>query len=196
MIRPSTIQRGARADAASRSSSADVPEPAPSPAAWPLARLDKRVVPLPRLAVAPRWDNRRGELRDGYRCVWARRRPVLRGARLGVLRGGRSRRGGDGARGRLRAGALVAELARAVGAERVAGVEPSEPLLVKARAAAPDVDLRLAGAESLPFDDGAFDLVLSQFVVNFVPDPRRGVSEMRRVAGQRWRPVSGTTPAR
>ena len=79
-------------------------------------------------------------------------------------------------------GALVAELARRLGPERVAGVEPSEPFLQAARTTVPGTDLRRAGAESLPFDDSAFDVVLSQLVVNFIPDAHRGVGEMRRVA--------------
>lgn len=79
-------------------------------------------------------------------------------------------------------GALVAELARRLGPERVAGVEPSLPFLEAARAVAPGADLRDGTAESLPFGDVAFDVVLSQLVVNFIPDADRGVSEMRRVA--------------
>lgn len=79
-------------------------------------------------------------------------------------------------------GGLLGELARRLGAERVAGVDPSEPFLEACRAAVPGADLRRAGAESLPFDDGAFDVVLSQLVVNFIPDAHRGVSEMRRLA--------------
>ena len=51
-----------------------------------------------------------------------------------------------------------------------------------ARQAVPGVDVRLAGAESLPFEDSAFDLVMSQLVVNFMTDAHRGLSEMRRVA--------------
>ena len=79
-------------------------------------------------------------------------------------------------------GGLVAELARRLGPKRVAGVEPSEPFLEVARAAVSGADLRHAGAESLPFEDDAFDIVLSQLVVNFIPDSHRGVAEMRRVA--------------
>ena len=79
-------------------------------------------------------------------------------------------------------GALAAELASRLGADRVAGVEPSEPFLADARAAVPGADLRQGGAEELPFDEDAFDVVLSQLVVNFMVDPGRGVTEMRRVA--------------
>ncbi len=79
-------------------------------------------------------------------------------------------------------GALLGELARRLGPERVAGVDPSEPFLVLARAAVPGADVRLAAAEALPFEDDAFDIVMSQLVVNFMTDAHQGVSEMRRVA--------------
>jgi SAM-dependent methyltransferase len=42
--------------------------------------------------------------------------------------------------------------------------------------------VRVASAERLPFADGAFDVVVSQLVVNFMSDANAGVREMRRVA--------------
>jgi SAM-dependent methyltransferase len=79
-------------------------------------------------------------------------------------------------------GGLTAELARRLGPERVAGVEPSAPFLETARAKVPAADLRHGTAEELPFGDRTFDVVLSQLVVNFMTDATRGVSEMSRVA--------------
>jgi SAM-dependent methyltransferase len=79
-------------------------------------------------------------------------------------------------------GVLLAELARRLGPERVAGVDPSEPFVEAARAAVPEADVRLAAAEQLPFAEGSFDVVLSQLVVNFMSDPKAGVAEMRRAA--------------
>jgi ubiquinone/menaquinone biosynthesis C-methylase UbiE len=79
-------------------------------------------------------------------------------------------------------GALVIELAGRLGAERVAAVEPWEPFMELAREAVPGADVRAAPAERLPFPDGAFDVVMSQLVVNFMSDPEAGVAEMRRVA--------------
>jgi SAM-dependent methyltransferase len=43
------------------------------------------------------------------------------------------------------------------------------------------VDVRLAAAEALPFDDGAFDVALAQLVVHFMKDPVAGLREMARV---------------
>jgi len=41
------------------------------------------------------------------------------------------------------------------------GVDPSAPLLYEARLRLPGADLRIGGADELPFDSGTFDLVCS-----------------------------------
>ena len=79
-------------------------------------------------------------------------------------------------------GVLLAELARRLGASQVAGVDPTEPFLAAARAAVPNADVHVGSAERLPFDADAFDVVLSQLVVNFMDDAESGVAEMQRVA--------------
>ncbi len=43
------------------------------------------------------------------------------------------------------------------------------------------IDFRVADAENLPFEDGAFDVVLSTFGVMFTPDQERAASELLRV---------------
>ena len=45
----------------------------------------------------------------------------------------------------------------------------------------PGARLTVAAAESLPFEDGTFDVTLSQLVVNFLSDPEGGLREMARV---------------
>jgi SAM-dependent methyltransferase len=79
-------------------------------------------------------------------------------------------------------GALTAELVRRLGADSVAAVEPSGQFVAAARARHPDVDIRQAAAEALPFADGEFELALAQLVVHFMADPVQGLREMRRVA--------------
>jgi SAM-dependent methyltransferase len=79
-------------------------------------------------------------------------------------------------------GALTAVLAQRLGAANVAAIDASEPFVSACRARVPGADVRVASAEALPFGDGAFDAVLSQLVVNFLPDAARGVAEMARVA--------------
>src|SRR3954469_8035327 len=78
-------------------------------------------------------------------------------------------------------GALTAELVRRVGASAVAAVDPSEPFVEAARARHPGVDVRLASAEQLPFEDDVFDAAIAQLVVHFMSDPATGVGEMARV---------------
>lgn len=41
---------------------------------------------------------------------------------------------------------------------------------------------QVADAQSLPFGDGDFDVVVSALVINFIPDPARALAEKRRVA--------------
>jgi len=79
-------------------------------------------------------------------------------------------------------GALTTGAARIVGPAQVAAVDPSQPFAEACRARVPGADVRVAAAESLPFEDGTFDAVLSQLVVNFLSDAPGGVAEMRRVA--------------
>ena len=78
-------------------------------------------------------------------------------------------------------GQLTAELVRRLSADSVAAVDPSPPFVAAARRLLPDVDIRVAAAESMPFDDGVFDVALAQLVVHFMADPLRGVREMARV---------------
>jgi len=78
-------------------------------------------------------------------------------------------------------GALTAELVSRAGAANVAAVDPSASFVDAARARHPDVDIRLAGAEALPFEDDRFDAALAQLVVHFMSDPVRGIVEMARV---------------
>jgi SAM-dependent methyltransferase len=79
-------------------------------------------------------------------------------------------------------GGLTASLADVLGAENVAGAEPSETFAAAARERVPGAEIVQAAAESLPFEDDRFDVVLSQLVVNFMSDAERGVREMARVA--------------
>ncbi len=70
-------------------------------------------------------------------------------------------------------------------AARVTCTEPSAPmrgrLLHRAAAAAVPVDIRDAGAESLPFDDATFDAVVSTLVLCTVDDIAATLAEIRRV---------------
>lgn len=61
------------------------------------------------------------------------------------------------------------------------GLDPSFDSLKKARERAPDVPLVCGSAEALPFRDGSFDTVVSGLVFCSVPDPHKGLGEVKRV---------------
>jgi ubiquinone/menaquinone biosynthesis C-methylase UbiE len=93
----------------------------------------------------------------------------------GVRRGQRALDVGSGP------GALTAELVSRLGPDAVCAVDPSEPFAAAVSERCPGVDVRLATAEQLPFDDGAFDVTLAQLVVPFMRSPVAGLREMARV---------------
>ena len=78
-------------------------------------------------------------------------------------------------------GALTTRLVERLGADVVHAVDPSPPFVEATRARLPEVDVRQAVAEQLPFDDGGFDAALAQLVVHFMDDPVAGLREMGRV---------------
>ncbi|MGK7313012.1 MAG: class I SAM-dependent methyltransferase [Candidatus Longimicrobiales bacterium M2_2A_002] len=67
----------------------------------------------------------------------------------------------------------------------VTGIDISERMLERARARASSLErspeLRVADAESLPFEDDRFDTVTATCVFCSVDDPVRGLEEVRRV---------------
>lgn len=78
-------------------------------------------------------------------------------------------------------GALTAVLVDRCGPASVTAVDPSESFVAAARVRLPDVDVRRAAADALPFADGAFDATLAQLVVHFLRDPVAGLRELARV---------------
>lgn len=78
-------------------------------------------------------------------------------------------------------GALTTTLVARLGAGSVAAADPSEPFAAACRERLPGVEVAVAPAEALPFDDDRFDVTLSQLVMNFMADPEAGVREMGRV---------------
>jgi SAM-dependent methyltransferase len=78
-------------------------------------------------------------------------------------------------------GALTRVLADLTGAQNVAAADPSEPFVRRCREQVSGADVRVGPAESLPFEDDAFDCSLAQLVFHFVGDQAAGVAEMARV---------------
>jgi SAM-dependent methyltransferase len=74
----------------------------------------------------------------------------------------------------------VSERAAARGA-RAVGIDLAEGMLELARQRVRGVELLLADAEELPFDDASFDAVVGGFVINHLPHPQRALAEATRV---------------
>jgi SAM-dependent methyltransferase len=77
-------------------------------------------------------------------------------------------------------GALTAELVSR--SASVAAADPSPEFVTVLRKRYPEVEVREAPAEELPFETGAFDVALAQLVVAFVSDAPAAVAELARVA--------------
>ena len=100
--------------------------------------------------------------------------------------------------GRLAAGERVLDLGSGAGTDslvaaqmvgehgRVSGVDMTPQMLAKARAAAAEmgaanVEFVESEAEQLPFPDGSFDVVISNGVIDLIPDKDAVFAELHRV---------------
>ncbi len=63
----------------------------------------------------------------------------------------------------------------------VVGLDVTEEMIATARRVRPEIDWRVGSATDLPFEDGEFTAVVSQFALMFVRDQVRALEEMRRV---------------
>jgi len=83
-------------------------------------------------------------------------------------------------------GALSSAIIGAAAPAEVRGVDPAEGLVESANALLRGAHFAatLGDAEELPFDDGAFDLVVAGFVFNHVPRPDAAAAECFRVTAR------------
>jgi SAM-dependent methyltransferase len=79
-------------------------------------------------------------------------------------------------------GALTEVLAERLGADLVAAADPSQSFVAACSERVPGADVRLSTAEGLPWPDAAYDVVVSQLVLNFVSDADAALAQMCRVA--------------
>ena len=79
-------------------------------------------------------------------------------------------------------GVLTRQL-RAMASEpaNLTGVDLSESMLGVAREHCPGVEFHQCSASELPFADASFDLVVSSFMLMFVPEPEQALQEMYRL---------------
>lgn len=79
-------------------------------------------------------------------------------------------------------GVMTRELTKHVGDTGSAtGFDLSESMLAVARERCPDATFKQGNVIELPFADQSFDVVVSSFMLMFVPDPEKALREMRRV---------------
>lgn len=80
-------------------------------------------------------------------------------------------------------GALTETILHARGPTSVHGIDPAEDFVAFARGHLRDpiVSFEVGDARAIPATDHAFDIAVSGLVLNFVPEPDRAASEMRRV---------------
>ena len=78
------------------------------------------------------------------------------------------------------AGSAVAYSARRVGAADVAAIDPSPTFVRMVRRRVPEADVRVAGAEDVPFDEGSFTLIWSIASMHHWDDRDRGLSALVR----------------
>ena len=81
-------------------------------------------------------------------------------------------------------GALVSAICSLANPSSVIACDPSEPFVehTRRRIADPRVSVVVGGAGDLPKNPSGFDRVVSGLVLNFLPDPRQSVVEMRERA--------------
>ena len=80
-------------------------------------------------------------------------------------------------------GALTAAVVEVAPSSRIAGIDPSAPYVALARSQheSPRISFEVGDAQQMRFGTASFDRVLSLLVVNFIPDARKALGEMKRV---------------
>lgn len=81
-------------------------------------------------------------------------------------------------------GSLSRTLARLMPRSEVVGTDPASPYIAYARRRLASLKVRyeVGDAQDLTYPDASFDKCLSLLVLNFIPNARRAVQEMRRVS--------------
>jgi SAM-dependent methyltransferase len=80
-------------------------------------------------------------------------------------------------------GALTSAVAQAAPTSRIVGLDPAAPYVALAKSRHPGdlIRFEVGDAQQMTFPDASFDRTLSLLVVNFIPDPAKALTEMRRV---------------
>jgi SAM-dependent methyltransferase len=80
-------------------------------------------------------------------------------------------------------GALTAAVAQMAPSSRIFGIDPAAPYvaLAESQQGGSRIRFEVGDAQQMRFDAATFDRTLSLLVVNFIPDARKALREMRRV---------------
>ena len=80
-------------------------------------------------------------------------------------------------------GALTAAIAKKAPSSRIIGIDPAAPYvaLAQSQQGSALVRFEVGDAQQMRFENALFDRTLSLLVVNFIPDARKALSEMKRV---------------
>src|SRR5262245_27380683 len=80
-------------------------------------------------------------------------------------------------------GAVTAAVAKMAPSSHIVGIDPaaSYVTLAQSQHGSTRVRFEVGDAQQMRFDDAMFDRTLSLFVVNFIPDVRKALGEMKRV---------------
>lgn len=80
-------------------------------------------------------------------------------------------------------GALTAAVANAAPSSRIVGIDPSAPYVALAQSTHGSalITFEVGDAQQMRFEPTMFDRTLSLLVVNFIPDARKALDEMKRV---------------
>lgn len=79
-------------------------------------------------------------------------------------------------------GHLLAHIRSVKPNARCEAVDTSARMIELAQSSYPDMSFRVASAYELPYDDGAFDLVVATDLLQLLADPQRALREMVRVS--------------
>ena len=119
-----------------------------------------------------RWAGQAGDYRKSYALVCAGAVPYLADP-VSIRPGSLVLDVGTGT-------GTVAAAAVAQGA-KVTAVDADPGMVATAAALVPEAEFHVAGLPALPFGDQRFDVVLANFVINHVGQPRAALAELRRV---------------
>src|SRR5262245_19746058 len=80
-------------------------------------------------------------------------------------------------------GALTAAVAKTAPSSRIVGIDPAAPYVALAQSQQGSglIRFEVGDAQQMPFDNAMFDRTVSLLVVNFIPDARKAIGEMKRV---------------